>query len=77
MHTLQVNLTKGEDGELKDISIVEYRSPKAVDREGDFITIVFDLKGKHFIMAKQNDDDTFTLEVDRSTLKHESERVRI
>jgi hypothetical protein len=67
--TLDVKLTKGEDGEIEDDSIVTYKSPKAVDSEGDSIKITFDLQGNSFLSASQNTDDTFTLSVDRSKLK--------
>ena len=43
LHVLEVKLTRGEDGEIEDESIVTYKSPKAEDEEDDFITITFDL----------------------------------
>jgi hypothetical protein len=71
-NTLEVDLIKGEDGEIEDDSIIEYRSPKAEDGEGDKITLSFDLKGKDFLVAFQNVDNSFTLNIDRYLMEHES-----
>jgi len=35
----EVKLVIGEDGDIDDDSSVEYTSPKAVDSEGDSVTI--------------------------------------
>ena len=62
----EVELIRGADGKLQDTSIVEFKSPIARDIEKDQIKMEFDLKGKSFMKAVQNSDDSFTLKVDRS-----------
>jgi hypothetical protein len=47
---LKVKLVKGSDGKIKDDSILEYKSPKAVDEQNDTIIMIFDLgKGRKFL----------------------------
>ena len=64
--TLQVPLVVGEDGELTDDSSITFKSPKAVDKENNSIKMAFDFGGKYFIRARKNDDDTFSLKINRA-----------
>jgi hypothetical protein len=74
-----VNLVRGTDGELKDTSVVEFKSPIARDAENDKIKMEFDIKlGHTFIKANQNSDDSFTIKVDRSLITEmESKTYRV
>ena len=72
IRVFKVDLTRDEDGEIEDESIVKYTSPKAIDKQGDKIEMSFDLKGNKFLKAKQNKDNSFTLEVNRKNLDQKS-----
>jgi hypothetical protein len=47
-----VDLVKDAAGDIKDSSVVEYKSPVAKDLEKDKISIKFDFKGEMFMKAK-------------------------
>ena len=66
---------KGEDGEIKNDSIVKYTSPKAVDDENDKISMNFDTKGKTYIKMSQNSDNSFSMSVNKSGLEQKSQSI--
>jgi len=45
-----------------------------MDPSGSKITITFDLKGKDYLKAQQNSDNSFTLKVTRSVLEQKSQK---
>jgi len=72
-----IELVKGEDGEIKDNSIVKFTSPIAVDDENDEITMSFDTKGKTYIQMNQNSDNSFSMSVNKSGLELKSQSILI
>ena len=65
---INISLVEELDGTLEDDTIFEYKSPKLVDSQNHGIVLEVD-RGRHsFINTKQNDDDTLSIFVDRSSV---------
>ena len=64
---------KGVDGEIEDKSIETYTSPRARDKEGDKVIMTFEGL-TNAIKATQNQDDTFTIRVDKSLLDKKTQK---
>jgi len=69
-----VSSTVGANGQALESSPLLFTSPIAEDEEGDPISITFiDVNLLAFAEAFENDDDTFTLKIERQHLNLETE----
>ena len=69
----KIDLIIDEDGNIEDKKPAVFKSPKALDKEGDKMTFKFDLgQGKSYLKATQNSDNSFSLKADRSKMDEKS-----
>lgn len=74
---LKFSLVVGHDGELEDDSPVVFKSPKAVDKEKNAIKMDFNTGRQIFLRARKNDDDTFTIKINRSLVPRKKAKYAI
>jgi hypothetical protein len=68
----------GLDGKIQGSDTAVYTSPKAIDSNDDPINMIFDLKGTGYFSASKNEDNTFSLTVNKNLiLPPKSESVTI
>jgi len=71
--SLEVAVNIDENGEADDTSNFEYRTPTAIDSEGDSISIeVQGMSALPCVTGKQNSDDSFTLKINRALITTDS-----
>ena len=65
---IDISLVEELDGSLEDEAVFEYKTPKLIDAENNGIILEVDRGGQSFINSKQNEDDTLSILIDKSTV---------